>query len=105
MITCFLRYQVDPAKLSEFRVYAAQWLVLVQRFGGLHHGYFLPSEGANDIALALFSFPSLAEYEKYRLAAADDPECERAYRKAQESGCIINYKRIFFQAMLPCTDH
>jgi hypothetical protein len=30
--------------------------------GGTHHGYFLPDEGANNIAYALFSFPSLADY-------------------------------------------
>ena len=34
------------------------------RFGGAFHDYFLPLEGANDIALALFPFPSLATYEQ-----------------------------------------
>ena len=45
-------------------------LTLVPRFGGIHHGYFLPSEGASDVALAMFSFPSLAAYEQYRKDAA-----------------------------------
>ena len=30
------------------------------------HGYFLPSEGESDVALAMFSLPSLAAYEQYR---------------------------------------
>ena len=34
---------------------------------GTHHGYFLPVEGANNIAIALFSFPSVSSYEGYRL--------------------------------------
>ena len=67
MITCYLRYIIDPYKVAEFERYARMWIPLVRRFGGTHHGYFLPHEGANNIAVALFSFPSLAAYEAYRL--------------------------------------
>jgi NIPSNAP len=63
MITCHLRYTIDPYKRDEFEAYGRMWIPLVNRFGGIHHGYFLPHEGANNIAYALFSFPSLAEYE------------------------------------------
>ena len=66
MITCYLRYEVDPDKLTDFEAYGAMWLDLMPRFGGIHHGYFLPSEGESDVALAMFSFPSLAAYEQYR---------------------------------------
>ncbi|CAM2182642.1 hypothetical protein BC2230_40091 [Burkholderia cepacia] len=66
MITCFLRYVIDPYKLDQFETYGKMWIPLVEQFGGTHHGYFLPSEGANNIALAMFSFPSLAEYERSR---------------------------------------
>jgi len=45
------------------------------RLGGRHHGYFLPSERASNIALALFSFPSLAAYEVYREQSKVDAEC------------------------------
>lgn len=74
MITCYLRYVIDPFKLKEFEHYAKLWIPLVEKFGGKHHGYFLPHEGPSNIALALFSFPSLAEYEIYRGKAASDPE-------------------------------
>jgi antibiotic biosynthesis monooxygenase (ABM) superfamily enzyme len=56
MITCYLRYEVDPDKLADFEAYGAMWLELMPRFGGIHHGYFLPSEGESDVALAMFSF-------------------------------------------------
>ena len=64
MITCYLRYIINPARLVEFETYGKMWIPLVEKFGGQHHGYFLPSEGANNVALALFSFPSLAAYEE-----------------------------------------
>ena len=60
----------------------------MNRLGGTHHGYFLPSEGDSDEAFALFSFPSLAAYEEYRTAATVDPECLEAYRFATETKCI-----------------
>lgn len=78
VITCYLRYVVDPFKLKEFETYGKMWIPLVEKFGGKHHGYFLPHEGANNIALALFSFPSLAAYECYRTKATSDPECQAA---------------------------
>jgi hypothetical protein len=69
----YLRYVIDPAKLAEFEHYGKLWIPLVEKFGGQHHGYFLPSEGANNIALALFTFESLAAYEKYREDSFQDP--------------------------------
>jgi len=48
MITCYLQYQIDPYKREEFRKYADTWLNLVPKFGGTHHGYFLPKESASD---------------------------------------------------------
>ena len=66
MITCHVRYQIDAEKIEDFERFARAWMDIVDGAGGTHHGYFLPAEGASDIAYALFSFPSLAEYERYR---------------------------------------
>ena len=85
MITVHLRYEIDADKLADFEEYGRRWIRLVNRLGGVHHGYFLPSEGDSDEAFALFSFPSLADYEQYRLVAAEDPECIEAYRFATET--------------------
>ena len=95
MITCYLRYVIDPFKLKEFEAYGKMWIPLVEKFGGKHHGYFLPHEGPNNIAHALFSFPSLADYETYRAAAADDAECQAAMRYHRETQCFLSYERSF----------
>ena len=84
MITCYLRYVIDPFKLKEFEHYGKLWIPLVEKFGGKHHGYFLPSEGANNIALALFTFASLAKYEDYRLKSMQDSECQAAFKYAEQ---------------------
>ncbi|MFL6819075.1 MAG: NIPSNAP family protein [Bradyrhizobium sp.] len=101
MITCHLRYELDPDKLADFEVYGAMWLELIPRFGGVHHGYFLPSEGASDIALGMFSFPSLAVYEKYRSEAGSDPDVQKALAFAKTTRCFIRYERSFFRPLLP----
>jgi hypothetical protein len=46
MITCYLRYIIDPDRVSDFEAYGQMWIPLVEKFGGQHHGYFLFHEGA-----------------------------------------------------------
>jgi hypothetical protein len=100
LITCYLKYTIDPKKTREFEAYAKLWIPLVEKFGGLHHGYFLPAEGANDIALALFSFASLADYEVYRKKSFKDEECKAAFAFADDSGCILRFERSFLKPIL-----
>jgi hypothetical protein len=97
MITCYVRYVIDPYKLKEFEHYGKLWMPLIQKFGGQTHGYFLPSEGSNNIALTLFSFPNLAAYEQYRINTANDAECLAAFKYAEDTRCIISYERSFFR--------
>ncbi len=73
------------------------WIPLVEKFGGQHNGYYLPSEGANNIALALFTFPSLAAYEEYREKSLNDEECIQAFKSAEETDCVLSYERSFFR--------
>ena len=56
MVTCYVRYIIDPYQLAEFEHYAKLWIPLVNKFGGTHHGYFLPYEGANNLASCPFQF-------------------------------------------------
>ena len=100
MITCYVRYVIDPKKVKEFEEYARMWIPLVEKFGGQHNGYFLPSEGANNIALALFSFESLSAYEEYRLKSLNDPGCIAAFEFADKVDCIVSYERSFFRPVL-----
>jgi hypothetical protein len=97
MISHYLRYIIDPLKLKEFESYQKVWLPLVEKFCGKHHGSFLPSEGANNVALAMFTFPSMAPYEEYRTKSFQDPACLAAFKYAEETRCIISYERSFFQ--------
>jgi len=100
MVTCYLRYIVDAYKLQEFEAYGRMWIPLVEKFGGQHHGYFLPSEGANTGALAMFSDPSLAAYERNREQSKTDAECIAAFKYAEDTRCIISYERSFFRPVL-----
>jgi len=100
MISCHLKYVIDPKKHREFEHYAKLWLPLVAKFGGQHHGYFLPSEGANNIAYAIFSFASLAAYEQYRTASFKDTECLAAFQYAKDADCIMSYERSFLRPVL-----
>lgn len=101
MITCVVHYEIDPSKAAAFEKFARAWIYLVDKHGGQHHGYFLPSEGASDLALALFSFESLASYEKYRGRFGHDEQFLRADRIRDESGCVIRYERTFMRPILP----
>jgi hypothetical protein len=89
--------RTDPYKLDAFEHYGKLWIPLVEKFGGQHHGYFLPSEGASNIALAMFTFPSLAAYETYRQQSMNDPACIAAFKYAEETRCILSYERSFFR--------
>ena len=46
MVTVYIRYILDLTKLTEFERYGQLWIPLGEKFGGQHHGYFLPGEGA-----------------------------------------------------------
>ena len=97
MVTCYVKYVVNTDRLKEFEEYGRRWIKLVGKFGGTHHGYFMPSEGVNNVALALFTFSSLAAYEDYRKRSFDDPECQKAFAFAEKTKCIESYKRSFFR--------
>ncbi|GAA4603123.1 NIPSNAP family protein [Actinoplanes octamycinicus] len=101
VITCVVHYTIDPRQIEAFERFAREWIRLVGAHGGVHHGYFLPAEGASDRAEALFSFPSLAAYEQYRTRFGSDPEFIAADRIRDESGCVLRYERTFMRPLLP----
>lgn len=101
MITCVVHYTIDPDQITAFEEFAREWMRLVAKHGGVHHGYFLPAEGASDKAEALFSFASLAAYEQYRERFGQDPEFVAADRIRDESGCVLRYERTFMRPLLP----
>jgi hypothetical protein len=100
VITCVVDYTIDASKVAAFETFARAWIGLVNKHGGTHHGYFLPGEGASDRALALFSFPSLPAYERYRALFGVDPEFVTADRVRDDSGCVVRYERSFMRPVL-----
>ena len=100
MITCHLKYQIDPYQIPAFETYSRLWIGIVNRMGGTHHGYFLPAEGANNVAYCLFSFPSLSDYEGYRKESETDPECISTFALAQEKRFIVSSERTFLRPVL-----
>jgi hypothetical protein len=100
MITCHLTYWIDPAQIEAFERFAKRWITLVNEHGGTHHGYFLPSEGASDIAYAVFDFPSFAAYEEFRGLFGVHPDFIAADQIREESGCVRRYERTFLRPVL-----
>jgi hypothetical protein len=113
MITCYIRYVIAPGKTAEFEEYARRWLVLIKKYGGTHHGYFLPdsppdtassrhfsfqglgAEGPTNVGIALYSFPDLDAYNEYRRLAAEDDECKSVTAHFNETKCFVSYERNF----------
>lgn len=99
MITCVVHYTIDPVRINDFEAFARRWIDLVNKHGGVHHGYFLPLEGPSDQAECLFSFPSLAEYEVYRSKFNVDPDFISADEIRDTSGCVLRYTRMFMRPL------
>ena len=112
MITCFIRYTIDENKVADFEQYARVWMKLIEKYGGTHHGYFRPhdsppaasfsfsdigEEGPARVAVALFSFPTVAAYEKYRRDVPTDPECIAETLHYRETRCFTKYERTFLR--------
>jgi hypothetical protein len=97
--TCFIRYQIDPFQRDEFRKYAEAWGAIIPRCGGNLLGYFLPSEGTNDVAFAVIAFDSLAAYESYRARLRADPEGRANFEFAQSKRFILREERAWLEAV------
>lgn len=99
MITCIIRYQIDPFQRDEFQIYAENWGRIIPRCGGDLIGYFLPHEGTNDIAWGLIAFASLAAYETYRARLRLDSEALENFALAQSKRIILREERNFVQVV------
>jgi hypothetical protein len=96
-VTCFIRYQIDPFQREAFRQYADAWSAIIPRCGGVLVGYFLPSEGTNDVAWALIAFDSLAAYESYRQRLKADSDGQANFAFAQTKRFILREERTFLE--------
>jgi NIPSNAP len=99
MVTCFIRYEIDPFQLDAFRAYARQWGKIIPRCGGCLVGYFVPHEGTNYIAWGLIAFDSLASYEAYRARLKSDPEGVENFEQARLKRFIVREERTFLESV------
>jgi len=95
MITCIIRYQIDPFQRDVFKTYAENWGRIIPRCGGHLVGYFLPHEGTNDVAWGLIAFDSLVAYETYRARLRSDSEALANFALAQSKRIILREERNF----------
>lgn len=73
MLTCIIRYEIDPTKRAEFQQYARNWGQAIPRCGADLIGYYAPHEGSTTLAYGIYNVQSLAHYEEYRATLAKDP--------------------------------
>ena len=97
MITCFIRYDIDPFKREAFHEYARVWGQAIPRLGADLVGYYAPHEGSATTAYGLYNIDSLAAYEAYRIRLQDDPESRANHEFAKRERFILREDRIFLR--------
>lgn len=97
MITCFIRYEIDPFRKDMFERYARGWGEAIPRCGADLIGYFAPHEGSTTVAYGVYSLPSLADYEAYKARLAADPVGRENYEFARAEGFIRREDRLFLK--------
>lgn len=97
MITCFIRYDIDPFKREAFQEYARVWGQAIPRLGADLIGYYAPHEGSATTAYGLYNIDSLAAYEAYRGRLQDDLQGRANLEFAKREQFIRREDRIFLR--------
>ena len=97
MLTCFIRYHIDPTKRAMFEQYARNWGQAIPRCGADLIGYYAPHEGSSTLAYGVYNVQSLAAYESYRERLRDDPLGRENYEFAQAEGFLLREDRTFLK--------
>jgi hypothetical protein len=95
MLTCVIRYQIDPTKKAAFAEYARNWGQAISRCGADLVGYYAPHEGSTTLAYGIYNVASLADYEAYRARLAADPLGRENYDFAQREKFLLREDRTF----------
>ena len=97
MITCCIRYEIDPFKVEAFNEYARTWGQAIPRCGADLIGYYAPHEGSSTVAYGVYNIRNLAEYEAYRERLRRDPMGRANYEFARREQFIRREDRIFLR--------
>ena len=95
MITCFIKYHIDPTKKDQFVQYARNWGEAIPRCGADLIGYYAPHEGSSTLAYGVYNIESLAAYEEYQKHLIDDPLGKENYEFAQREKFLLREDRTF----------
>ncbi len=95
MLTCIIRYQIDPTKKTQFSQYARTWGQAIPRCGADLVGYYAPHEGSTTLAYGIYNVANLAAYEAYRTRLAADPLGQQNYAFAMQEKFILREDRTF----------
>jgi len=97
VITCVIRYEIDPFNLDAFEEYARNWGQAIPRCGADLIGYYAPHEGSATTAYGIYNVESLAEYEAYRQRLRDDPQARTNFEFARRERFIRSEDRLFLR--------
>jgi len=97
MLTCIIRYHIDPTKKDQFIRYSRNWGQAIPRCGADLIGYFAPHEGSSTLAYGIYNISSLTEYEAYRKRLAIDPIGRENYEFAQKEKFLLREDRTFLK--------
>ena len=97
MITCIIRYEIDPFKADAFKEYARNWGEAIPRCGADLIGYYAPHEGSSTTAFGIYNIASLAAYEEYRARLAKDKAGRANYEFAEREQFIRSEDRLFLK--------
>ncbi|MFN3475462.1 MAG: NIPSNAP family protein [Blastomonas sp.] len=97
MITCFIRYEIDPYKMDAFREYARNWGDAIPRCGADLIGYYTPYEGSSTVAYGVYNIEDLAASEQYRARLSTDPVGQANYQFAKSGQFIRREDRLFLR--------
>ncbi len=97
MLTCIIKYHIDPAKKDQFTQYAKTWGQAIPECGADLIGYYAPHEGSTTLAYGIYNVTSLTDYEAYRARLAAHPLGQQNYAFAQKERFLLREDRTFLR--------
>jgi hypothetical protein len=107
MYTLFLRYNINPNKLADWKAYAEAEFAPITESGGRIMGYYAPTEfaGVTNEAFATIDVGTMAQYEVYRTKLAEHPKHRENVAKIEASGAIHSIYRAIVKLVEPAREN
>lgn len=96
MLTCIIRYEIEPYQREDFARYARNWGRAIPECGADLIGYFAPVEGTTTTAYGIYNIADLAAYQDYRATLGAHPLGRENYEFAAARRFIRREDRAFY---------